>query len=548
MALLVLPEPAVHARADDPRVQIVNHRVDALVQAFRVKLDEKAIEELKKRGAIARIHGRASFTDKKNDGWELKVPRRGDGQIWRLRREDHVRLQIDPKAAGGSRKWSIPTEPVADFTQFFPERLASDIAREGPWKGVGPKPGHIERATFAPVKDLDPELEIVPGWTIELIWYAQFIARQKLRSLIDQGWEIASRFGEVQEDRLRRIDLCADIAGFQIGPDDYRNFSRKSHVKVFPFTEKPVGDDGFRNCDLEVREVDLPALADMIAEGTIAGIRVGSGDVVACVYDKRKHLKDTAPEDKIAAEESYWKAGGWNGSDPIARCEIRFRGDVLQELGARKPECVDPVTGEIVSLDRYVPRMWATFLKWLRLTKPSVSKTGKAIAMARRRTDPRWAALSRIDWLEEGCDHDPVYCTCKDPIRRIRLRGGASAAQALGAMVSTVGAAGRLDEMPPASEDAADYADAPNEKLKALLAILTNWGLDVIASALIDRWGSPESAAAHLAIIMNASRARFEKNARAGPSEKGEERSRSEVTSPSTRVEKQIDLWTHRSN
>lgn len=554
MALLVLPELQYQAAAkvlERPPPAVVHRRVDALTQAFRVKLADKTIAILKSRAKVARLHGRASFFDAVGDSWELKVPRRGDGEMWRLRREEHVRMQIDPKAAGGSKEYVIPVEPVALHTEFNPSRVESDLERFGPWKGVGPKPGCIERATFAPVplhgNDADPEVLETPGWTIELIWYAQFLAQEKLAKVIDLGWEIASRFGEVLEDRIRRIDLCADVAGFSIGKTDYENFSRKSHVKVYPYTEKPEGDDGFRKTDLEVREVDLPALCDMIAEGKIAGIRVGSGDVVGVVYDKRKELSDSGAKDRLAVEEERWRFGGWNGEDPVTRIEIRIRGDALNEVGARKPECVDPETGELIHLQEYVPRLWSTFAtKWLRLTEPGVTRRGNPLPMARRRTDPRWAVLGHIDWFTDCGECVNPACTCllhQRPIRRVRVRGGASAAQALGAIVSTVGAAGKLHERPPASEEIKDYVEAPNEKLRQMLSILTSWGIDVIAMALIERWGSPESAALHLAIIMNASRARF---ARAGPKEEPKTRRVEVIARP--REGPQLSFWSSKTN
>lgn len=547
MTLVVFPErsSAASAKILEPLPpKVVNRRPDALVQAFRVKLADKVIGSMKARAKIARTHGRASFTDPCGDDWELKVPRRGDGEMWRLRREEHVRLQIDPKAAGGSREFVIPVEPVFLHSEYHPQRVEAD-------KAAGlPNPGMIDRATFAPIhysagSESDPELIESPGWTIEIVWYAQHLARERLEDVIRSGWEIASRFGEVLEERIRRLDLAVDVSGFHIGADDYRNFSRKSHVKVYPFTDKPEGDDGFRESNLEVREVDLPALCDMIAEGKIAGIRVGSNDVVGVVYDKRKHLQDTGKADLRLAEEGVWRSNGWNGEDPVTRIEIRLRGDALTEIGARKPECCDPQTGELLPIQKYVPRIWTTFAtKWLRLTEPGVTRRGNPLPMARRKTDPRWDVLGSIDWFT-NCElcADPT-CTCLEhqtPIRRVRVRGGASAAQALGALVSTVAAAGKLHEQAPVSEDPKDYKDAPNEKLRALLSIVTSWGIDVIGIAMIERWGSPEDAAMHLAIIINAARARF---ARAGPKKEDKVLRRVEEK---PRVSDQLSLWQTRN-
>jgi hypothetical protein len=502
-ALPLVPEaPADRAKAL-PRVFVVSHRVDALTQAFRVQISERAKKVLLERAKIARVHGRASIGDETGADWELKVPLRGDGKLWRLRREDHVRLQIDLRAPGGHRETIEREEWIEKGITWDP------IERKY-------KPATVLASTG--------ESDVIehPGWTIEVIWYAQYLAETPLADVIAEGRAIAKRFGVVLEERLRRIDLCADVAGFEIKTADYLNFSRKAHVKLFPYTEKPEGDDGFRNVELRVKEVDLPALCNMYAAGKIAGIRVGCGNAQACVYDKRKHLQDCGGGGKREAEEERWTKGGWDGVSPVARCEFRVSGSVLDEIGARKPDCVDPESGEVVPIDAYIGRIWATFLKWLRLTVPGVTASGEEIAMTRRETDPRWKVLEQIDWKKRACDCPKGRCRCVSAIRRVRVRGGASAAQSLGAMASMVAASGVLRNARgfPLPEAELAYKDDAKEKLLSMLKIVCRFGENVIAGAMIDRWGGAQGAAVHVATVLNAARARFP---RAAPTDVSDE-------------------------
>jgi hypothetical protein len=478
---------------------VVAARPDALTHAFKVRLNEEVVTHLRTRGRIARTHGRSDYFDPSGMPWELKVPRRGDGEIWRLRREEHVRLQIDPKAAGGHREIIPEIEPRQKGDQI----IISESSRV------------VE----------------VPGWTVEVIWYAQHIAERGISAIIEEGYAIARRFGYVLDERIRRIDLAADVAGFEILADDWDNFVRRSRVKIYPFSKKPSGDDGFRQGDMMIREAELAALADTYAQSKIGGIRIGSGDVVARVYDKNEELKQKATPEKIEAEKTRWRAGGWDGQAPIARVEFQIRGEALSELGARRSSCVDPQTGELTNLVHYIPRLWATCMQWLRLTRPTLSKQGRPIPKTRRKIDPRWAVLRGVTWNARMDRIDP-WGNVEDlkPITRVRLRGGASAAQALGAVASMVAATGALETAPidsvlreailedgRLSEAPKAYVNNGKEKLFAMLSFLLSFGKDAMAEALIERWQSPDAAAIHVAIIWNSARARMraisEKNA-----------------------------------
>lgn len=493
----------------DPSV--VGHRVDALTIAYRVLLTERVLsgtketdDGLRGRSRIARDHGRALYRDTSGADWELKVPRRGDGQIFRLRREDHVRIQIDPKAPGGKRELVDIVEPVPMTYENAGSACLTKVLGKVGWQNTGDI-GVVEE----------------PGWTLELIWYASHLADMPLDLVVLEGRDIARRFGELHEERLRRIDFAADVAGFDIRERDYANFVRRSRVKVFPFTKKPKGDDGFREIEKPSEAVrdavandaarEEPAFCDVVCSSTVAGIRVGRTDVVARIYDKREELNQKGSPDKRAHEEERWTKGGWDGDAPVTRVEFQLRGEALTEVGARDPEnCgIHPKSGEFLAgrscqLHEYVPRLWATCLKWLWLGKP------RDAARARWDVDERWQPLYAVEWNAEKTDMDRV------PIKRVRVRGGASAAQSLGSMASFVAASGKdIGQKLPSGavvdweEKIEDYAEGAQAKLQVMLAILTRVGVGEIERAMVERWGSEEAAAQHVAIVLNAARGRF---------------------------------------
>lgn len=467
---------------------VVQNRVDSLTIAYRVKLAERVTTDLRARGRVAFEHGRCSFVDAAKIEWELKIPRRGDGQIWRLRREDHVRLQIDPKAPGGHKEIVDLREPTAlTYENAISPCLSGVIGRVG--------------------YQMTGEVEVIedPGWTIELVWYAGHLAEMPLDLVLQEGRDIVARFGDIHEERIRRIDMAADVAGFDIRDGDFAHFIRRARVKEFPFTKKPKGDDGFREQPVELA---IQAFADTVITKTIAGIRFGRTDVVARIYDKREELEQKGSPDKRAREEAVWTKNGWNGSAPVTRVEFQLRGEVLTELGARDPKMcgMHPKTGELlgakyemhefreaVPLPKYIPRLWSTCLEWLWLGVP---ETG--VARSRWKEDQRWTVLRNVKWHGE-----PKGL----PVKRVRIRGGASAAQALGSMASMVAASGV--DLGEHAEDASAYEESPVEKLQTMLAILTRFGAAEIQKALVERWGDEAKAAQHVAIILNAARARF---------------------------------------
>lgn len=427
-------------------VRIVHNRVDAFVVAYRVQLSEESRVALVRAAEVARAHGRSAVRVASRE-WELKLGTAS--AVYNLRRDQHVRMRIDLNAAGAA---------------------------------LVPKVNALGESF------VDHE----PGWTVEIICYAAHLAAVGLVAAQKETESIALELGRVIDGRLRRIDLAADVAGWQLRAKDRRAFVRRSRVRTSIFAHAPHG----HNLRAAVTAPEHRASATAYETRQITGFSVGRGDVVARVYDKREELQLDASKHKAPAEEERWTAGGWDGKDKITRVEFQLRGEALKELGCRSLSTVhDPATGEIAELNDYLPRIWSTCLLWLRLVKREKTRTGRDKPLTRCPDDPRWEILRSASWGDAP------------PIRRKRERGGASSAQALGSVLSVAAARGKLTDKLP--ESAAAWSDANATKLRELLAIVASWGVDLIAADMIERWNGPVDACVHLAVLWNAARARF---------------------------------------
>lgn len=433
--------------------RIVHNRVDALVLAFRVTILDDTRTLLRRHADVAAVHGRVAAHVADLD-WELRagsVP-----SVFNLRRDQHVRVRIDLNAAGATLTPSVDSL------------------------------GHAI-------------VEAQAGWTVELVAYAAHLASVGEREVFREMFEIARKLGRVHECRMRRIDFAADVNGWALRDKDRRAFVRRSRVRTSIYSPAP---DGY---DLRAPATDKSVRASATAHETrqITGFTVGRGDVVARIYDKREELNLDASKHKAPAEEERWKKGGWDGESGITRVEFQIRGEALKELGARTilddagtlAGAHDESTGELMTLWDQIPRMWASMRLWLRLVERKKTRTGRAMPLTRCPDDPRWAVLESASWGKAPAIH------------RKRERGGASSAQALGSMLSVAAARGKLKG--ELCEDRKNYETGSVEKLRALLTVLGGWSTDLIASDLIDRWGSCEEACVHVAILWNAARARF---------------------------------------
>jgi hypothetical protein len=146
------------------------------------------------------------------------------------------------------------------------------------------------------------------------------------------------------------------------------------------------------------------------------------------VYDKLAELTAHNDEAKRAAEEEVWRRAGRDDDGPVSRVEFQLRGGVLDELSLRDP----------AQLGASLDRVWQYCVMWVRLAIPE-----SASRRARWKTDPRWEATRSV-----------VFERPSEPARRIACRGGAGAAQVIGAMRSHLAGSVGLPDVPAATRSA----------------------------------------------------------------------------------------------
>jgi hypothetical protein len=214
----------------------------------------------------------------------------------------------------------------------------------------------------APRSPDDPEDE--PGWTLAVEWSGVSLIATPWLEAVRQSFRIAEALGEMLAVRMRRLDLCADMAGFPIPGEEGHGWctrpqlrSRKMrHAKQTPVSRKLRAERGATIRKLVDRyedgEIPWSKLADELPEidetfyypeGNCTGWRFGKGPINARVYDKpaemrmRLHRTSRADKrkeegDKAFAERAWWTANGWRGQGTVVRCEIECRGEFLHEI------------------------------------------------------------------------------------------------------------------------------------------------------------------------------------------------------------------------
>jgi len=544
-------------------MKALGSRVDALVMAFRVRLDASFVASLREHQLVANEHGRHAFR------WSVDVPdpdRHGHVRLGPQRvrfASEADRTQRTPRLWGELRYSAAPRVYRVVNEPYF--RLQVKEAAEG---GGGQMAcgscagrGWNRRVTTAHRYDVITRERCCqcagvgaikdPGWTIEIIWYAQELARRGLEACIAESAAIAAMTGEVLQSRLRRIDLCADIDGWEIRREDEECLAKRPRARTSidygaandTFEREPQPIRCGPGCTLQVPPPKRPSATctchainaygtgGPMARRKITGLSVGRGGAfMARIYDKRAELE--RDEDRRGLEEERWRASGWDGQSSVTRVEFQIRGQGLDELGLRDPDgCVVPVfqsrayvdkrgksriravilgqrilhttdkTGEEVqvTLVHRLEAIWRTCLDWVRLVVPGYSRQGRPLPTSRLKDDPRWALLRSVRF----CADDAL------PIRRYRPRGAASAAQALGVTLSQAGRVGSLREDLPIEREAYSDDDATTKVLLDKITGLKIKEAAFIVEELLTRHGGAAGASRHFAIRHNAARARF---------------------------------------
>lgn len=234
------------------------------------------------------------------------------------------------------------------------------------------------------------------GTLLEVTVGASYLARAPLASAVAYVRRIGEALGAVTSLNLRRLDLCADVAGWDVGDYSSNAWVKRSRSKVAAFTELDhTGRDRIHG------GCGSPVTGFSVSMG---------GPLMARVYDKRAELANQSPH-KTSLEEAIWKAHGWSGEGPVTRVEFQMRTAVLKTFDLRDPEAVE---ASLDALWQYLTRVWLRFV----VVDSSTRST-------RREVDPRWALLQRVIFRHEA-----------NPARRAYLRKGASAKHALGGALS----------------------------------------------------------------------------------------------------------------
>jgi len=306
-------------------VKVLGARVDALTLAFRVTLDPLFVEALRKGAKLAKNHGRAAFE------WCVHVPEDDTGTVARRRRLGELPARWREETPRGMRTelrsaiwgelrfsralkvWNIVNEP------YFRMRIDAHA------------PGATDR--FSPI--VEPSAyhdgllrkdggatESEAGWTVEFVFYAQWLAEIGLEAALREAEAIVSQTGQVHEQRLRRIDLCADVAGWIIAEDDVRKLAKRPRAKWSKHLG--AGDEGEW---IDEDAHDFNGGADSFGRGSfdnrkVTGLAVGRGGAMMTrIYDKRCELE--RDEDRRRTEEARWTSNGWDGEEPVTRVEFQ---------------------------------------------------------------------------------------------------------------------------------------------------------------------------------------------------------------------------------
>jgi hypothetical protein len=349
--------------------ECVGRRVDWITVAFRVRLDADVLAAFvttpkEKPPQDATFRARAALAQKYRIA-SCTLPLGGGGE----RREFAMRMMGESKILLQNRDCRLVI-------------LENAPKSPGPTWSAGAK-GATE-------EDLDD-----PGWTVAVDFSGTTLLAMGWRKATREACALARALGEVLEARLRRLDLCADMADFPLpAPADHgwcnrpqlrsreMHRSKREHIpkrvraaeathgrKLLRSYEK--GDITWQKMMGEFPDIDetyyYPA-------ANITGWKFGKGTIRARVYDKhaemRKRIGEATTADKKrqagekkAAEERWWLANGWNGKGRVVRVEVETHTDVLNELDARCDTPAGPVDCDklVIEIGEQLDRVWRYF-------------------------------------------------------------------------------------------------------------------------------------------------------------------------------------------
>jgi hypothetical protein len=341
------------------------------------------------------------------------------------------------------------------------EFALSARSREGWW--------HLENRDAAVTIDEGPYLD---GWAVGVQLRAMTLAAQSPADSAALAGDIASHVVHVIiEQRVRRIDLCADLAGFRLGRIDARQWVACGRAKARKLSPSP--DD---------------QMVEYFDGGKPVAFYVGKSAIVLRAYDKTVELQNDLVGEKRSAEHARWKLAGWNGTQPVDRVEFQVRGDAIKELD----------DGQLRDPDRFAARLDALWkhltYKWLRLCV-----LDSASRRSRWANDPRWVVVQRVTFLEDT----------GEVARRRRVRGTPRAEYVAAIALSYAAKTGQLDEpnLPTPTEYVRWSSYDAQHFVRTTLTTLLGIVGEHVASKLLESLG-PRLAAGHVIERLRAAQAK----------------------------------------
>ncbi len=250
------------------------------------------------------------------------------------------------------------------------------------------------------------------GWNVAVEFSGSRIARTHLLASVALARQLARHFGLVKGERIRRLDLCADVESFDLDALQGCEWVKARRARAMSVSTE----------DIAKQEIAyVPARRTYERGGRVTGVVICPGNTISLVaYDKREELRGHTDDRKREFEESIWREAGWDGLAAVARVEFRLKTESLAQLRVR--DKLDELPDVIDSLWQYLTR------KWVRLI---VSGTHS------RRTkcdvDDRWKVVQEHKFFHDA-----------GKAKRQRLRGGASSALVFGAGLSRLASEGAI--------------------------------------------------------------------------------------------------------
>ena len=398
-----------------PPLQTLNARADWLTLAWHARPCVSALNDLRRRAADA-AQLRCAVAYAAPDGWTAALaPSRRPGW-YRLERADCVVI-VDVEAPGG---WCIVVEQSGEHC------------------------AHVD-------------------------------AHGALRVALAAASALLDAPATLDDARLRRLDVCADIAGFDLQDIAANCWLTRRRARVGQFA---IGSEE-------------PAATRRYTQGAhVTGWTVAAGNPLSArIYDKRAQLVALGDDDRADVERDTWLAHGWTDDAEVTRVEFQLRGEVLAELG-------DPCLRDLpAKMPEQLDRLWSYLSTcWLQLIDPD-----SASRRSRCEIDPRWKHVQGVTFSDRA----------HDPIARRRRAGRAACTQAVGCAFSAQATAPQLRAAPTPHE-----LRAGSEPGAALWTHATVHGAmkqtaeDYLATLLQRHAGDAREAAAWLAEKLAGIRAR----------------------------------------